>query len=111
MGYYSGIDRTKDLKITASEIERARADGIDIVERLREEGYEVDHDMTNDILDIFDESGHRKHYGEMFDLWLPIAQYVNEGAIVYFDGEGGDKWRIVFRNGRPIEERGTVVYS
>lgn len=111
MGYYSGIDRTSNLLISSAEIERARADGINIVEMIREEGYDVGWGGTESILDIFDEGGHRKHYGEFAGLWQKIAPYVNEGSIVYFCGEGGDQWRIVFGAGTAFEQDGRVVYS
>lgn len=111
MGYYSGIDRTHELEVPRSELIRALADGIDIVELLRDEGYDPYLTKDGDMVDIANKTGWRKHHGEYASLWKVIAPYVNEGAIVYFEGEGGDRWRILFTEQQAFEQIGTTTYG
>jgi hypothetical protein len=42
-------------------------------------------------------------------LWLKLAPHMGDGAVIEFQGEEGDRWRIRWQDGRVFEEFVTEV--
>ena len=46
---------------------------------------------------------------EAREVWLKLAPHVVDGANIEFQGEGGERWRIRWQDGRVFEEYVTEI--
>ncbi|MEK7315641.1 MAG: hypothetical protein AAB011_05635 [Candidatus Eisenbacteria bacterium] len=55
-------------------------------------------------LEIFPFEGDHWDAGAAESLWLALAPHLADGAFLEFLGEGGDRWRVRWQEGRVFEE-------
>lgn len=86
--------------------------------------YNVTGDDINRILDSLDsgfyfqdgdwlvyDSGANYHDDEEFEILSTLAPYVKNGSEIRMSGEDDSHWRFIFKDGRVMEEGGTVSYG
>lgn len=57
------------------------------------------------------ESFRSEKLGDDEILFRAIAPFVNDGAIIEFDGEDGSRWRYVFENGEIKEQEAKISWE